>query len=130
MKCSTHSPGLGVLQILVPNIGTLYHPHQMNTDINGDSNPGPQATSTIAFTLQIESGPKSVLHMKPDFGVVSTFCPICSAPHIVLTYWALTPTVGILVLNNSRWWFGITWIEGAPEGFYYEKAPVYHFSAF
>ena len=32
-----------------------------------------------------ESGPKSVSELKPDLGVASTFCPECSAPHIVLT---------------------------------------------
>ena len=30
--------------------------------------------------------------------------------------------MGILILNNGGWWFRITCIEGAPEGFYYEKA--------
>ena len=32
-----------------------------------------------------ESGPKLVSELKPDLGVASTFCPECSAPHIVLT---------------------------------------------
>ena len=41
---------------------------------------------SIYFTNSLaESGLKSVSELKPDLGVASTFCPECSAPHIVLT---------------------------------------------
>ena len=44
-----------------------------------------QNYSIYSTNSSAESGPKLVSELKPDLGVASTFCPECSAPHIVLT---------------------------------------------
>ena len=44
-----------------------------------------QDYSIYSTNSSAESGPKLVSELKPDLGVASTFCPECSAPHIVLT---------------------------------------------
>ena len=38
--------------------------------------------------------------MRPDLGVASTFCPKCSAPHIVLAKGEL----GNYIANNGEWY--------------------------
>ena len=44
-----------------------------------------QHYSIYTTSSSAENGPKSVSELKPDLGVASTFCPRCSAPHIVQT---------------------------------------------
>ena len=67
----------------------LCHFHQITQTLLGTRTRAPrlahQHYSIYTTNSLAESGPKSVSELKPDLGVASTFCPECSAPHIVLT---------------------------------------------